>query len=84
MNSEHIRCRGIPTSCIQYKASQDKTTALDIHKSLYKGEAIEFDLINDLTKVVSKDNRDHTVSNVTKLSRKTKYVRNGSDKICIT
>ena len=23
INSEHIRCRGIPTSCIQYKANQD-------------------------------------------------------------
>ena len=24
INSEHVRCRGIPTSCIKYKASQDK------------------------------------------------------------
>ena len=29
-NSEHIRCRGIPTSCIQYKAYQDKVFVLDI------------------------------------------------------
>ena len=29
---EHIRCRGIPTSCITYKASQDKITASDMYK----------------------------------------------------
>ena len=34
INSEHIRCRGIPTSCIQYKANQDKITVLDIYKNL--------------------------------------------------
>ena len=31
VNSEHIRCRGIPTPCIQYKASQDTNIALGIH-----------------------------------------------------
>ena len=25
INPEHIRCRGIPTSCIQFKATQDKS-----------------------------------------------------------
>ena len=51
-NSEHIRCTGIPTSCITYKASQDKTTVLDIYKNLYKGKVIEFDSINDVTTFV--------------------------------
>ena len=32
INSEHIGCRGIPTSCIQFKATQDKTIVLDIYK----------------------------------------------------
>ena len=43
INSEHIRCRGIPTSCIQFKAIQDKITVLDIYEHLYKGKVIEFD-----------------------------------------
>ena len=54
INSEHIRCRGIPTSCITYKASQNKITVLGICKNLYKGEIIEFDLTNNLTKYVCK------------------------------
>ena len=32
INSEHIRCRGIPTSCIKYKASKYQMTVLDIYK----------------------------------------------------
>ena len=32
ISSEHIRCRGIPTSCITYKASQEEITALGIYK----------------------------------------------------
>ena len=34
INSEHIRCRGIPTSCIKYKAEQDNMTGLDIYKNM--------------------------------------------------
>ena len=40
-------------------------------------------LTNDLNKFVCKDNKDHTVSNVTKLTRNTKYIRNENDKIFI-
>ena len=69
INSEHIRCRGIPTSCIEYKASQDNMTVLDIYQNLYTGEVVEFDLINDLTKFVCTNSRDHTVSNVSKFTR---------------
>ena len=38
MNSELIRCRGIPTACITYKASRDKVSVLDICKTMYKGD----------------------------------------------
>ena len=54
INPEHIRCRGIPTPCIKYKASQDNITAWGIYKNLYKGEVIEFGVINDLTKLLTK------------------------------
>ena len=43
INSEHTRCRGIPTSCIKYKASQDKITVLGIYENMYTGEVFEFD-----------------------------------------
>ena len=81
INSENIRCRGIPTSCIQFKATQDKITVLDIYKNLYEGNAFEFDLVSILVKFVCKGNKDHTVSNVTKFIRKaTGFVRDESDK----
>ena len=75
INSEHIICRGIPASCIQYKANQDKITVLDIYKSPYKGDVIEFDLTNESTILFCKNNKDHTVSNVTILITTTKYIR---------
>ena len=60
-----------------------KTTVLDILKSLYKGDVIEFDLTNDLTKFVCGNNKDHTVSNVTKFTRTTKCVRDANGKLFI-
>ena len=33
INSEHIRMRGIPTSCIQYYAKQNNITVLDYIKT---------------------------------------------------
>ena len=75
--------RGIPTSCIQYKADQDKMTVLDLYKRLYEGEEIEFDLTNQGTKFVCKKNKDHTLSKVTEFPRTTKFIRNDEDKIFI-
>ena len=58
-------------------------TVWDIYKKLYEGEAITFDLTNDLIKFVCINNNGHAVSNVTKLTRKTDYIRNPEDKIFI-
>ena len=57
-----------------YKVScwTKKITVWDIYKKLYEGEAIAFDLTNDLTKFVCKNNKGHTVSNVTRFTRTTK------------
>ena len=49
INSKRIRCRGIPTSCIKCKASQDIIILLYICKNIYKGEVIKLGLTNDLT-----------------------------------
>ena len=83
INTEHIRMRGIPTSCIKYEADKNNITVLDIYKRLFNGEAIQFDLTNDNSKFVCKNNKDHTVSNITDFTRKTKFIRNDEDKIFI-
>ena len=57
----HIRLRGIPTSCIKYEADKNDITVLDIYKRLYEGEPFEFDLTNQGTKFVCKNNKDHTM-----------------------
>ena len=82
INGEHIRMRRIPAACIKYYAEQ-KITALDMYNKLNEGEAITFDLTNGLTKFVCKNNKDHTISNVTTFTRTTKYIRNPENKIFI-
>ena len=47
---------------------------------LYEGEAIEFDLTNDLIKPVCKNSKDHTAPNVTRFTRTTKGIRDENDK----
>ena len=41
-----------------------------MHENLYKGEIIELGLTNNWTEFVCKNNNDHTVSHVTKFTRK--------------
>ena len=82
INDEHVRLRGVPAACIKYYAEQ-KITALDMYNKLNEGEAITFDLTNGLTKFVCKNNKDHTISNVTTFTRTTKYIRNPENKIFI-
>ena len=50
---------------------------------MYEGKVIELYLNRRLTIFVCKSNTDHTVSNVTQFIRKTKFVRDGNDKIFI-
>ena len=54
-----------------------------IYKKLCEGEAIEFDLTNEGNKIVCKNNKDHTVSNVTTFTRTAKYIRYENDKVFI-
>ena len=82
--SEHIRVKGIPTSCIQYYADHHNITALDIYKKLYNNEVIKFDLTNDGNKFVCSNNKDHTISNVTDFTRRCQYIRDESDKFFIS
>ena len=83
INSEHIRMKGIPTPCIEYYAEQHNITVLDIYKKLYNNEVIKFDLTNDGKKFVCRNNKDHTISNVSDFTRRCKYIRDESDKFFI-
>ena len=58
-------------------------TVLGIYNKLYEGEAITFDLTNDLTQSVCTNNKYHTVSTVTQFTRPTQHVRNPEDKLFI-
>ena len=58
-------------------------TVLGINKKSYEGDTITLDLINDLTKFVCINYKDHTVSNVTTFTRTTTYIRNPEDNIFI-
>ena len=83
INSEHIRMKGIPTSCIQHYAEQHNITVLDLFKQLYDNKTIKFDLTNDGNKFVRKNNKDHTISNVSDFTRRCQYIRYESDKFVI-
>ena len=82
-NSPHIRMKGIPAPCIQYYAEQHIITVLDIYKKLYNNEVIKFDLTNDGNKFVCRNNKDHTISNVTDFARRCQYIGDESDKFFI-
>ena len=83
INSEHIRMKGIHTSCIQYYAEQHNISVLDMYKKLYNNEVIKFGLTNDGNKFVCRNNKDHTISNVSDFTRKCQYIRDESDKFYI-
>ena len=80
INSEHIRMKGIPTSCIQHYAEQHNISVWDSYKKLYNNEVIKFALTNDGNKFVCRNNKDHTISNVSDFTRKCQYIRDENDK----
>ena len=44
INSDHIRMKSIPTSCIKYTSTEQQLKPLDLYKTLYNGNSINFDL----------------------------------------
>ena len=75
--------KGIPTSCTQYYAEQHNISVLDLFKQLYGNKTIKFDLTNGGNKFVCKNNKDHTISNVSDFTRRCQYIRDESDKFFI-
>ena len=84
INSEHVRMKGIPTSCIEYYAEQHSITVSDMYAKLSNNKTIKFVLTNDGNKFVCRNNKDHTISNVPDFTRKCQYIRDESDKFRIT
>ena len=83
INSEHTRMKGIPTPCIKYYAEQHNTTILDVYTKLFNNKTVKFDLINDNTKFVCRNNKDYTTPHVSDFTRKCQYIRDESDKFFI-
>ena len=52
IHSEHIRMKGIPTTCIKYYADQHNITVLDVYNKFFNNKTIRFDLTNDGNKLV--------------------------------
>ena len=80
INSDHIRRRSIPTSCVKYYAKQYNISVSDVFKQLFNNEAIKLDLTNDNTKTVCGNNKDYTIPNVSDFTRTCQYIRDQSDK----
>ena len=83
INSEHTRMKGIPASCITYYAEQHNITGLDMYAKLFNNTTIKFDLTNDGNNSVCRNNKDHTISNVSDFNRTCQYIRDASDQFCI-
>ena len=75
--------KGIPTPCIKYYAEQHGLTVLDVYTKLFNNKTIKFDLTNGGNKFVCRNNKDHTISNVSDFARKRQYTRDESDKFFI-
>ena len=83
INSGHVRMKGIPTPCIKYYAEQHNMSVLDLFKQLCDTKTIKFDLANDGNKFVCRNNKGHTISNVSDFTRKCQYIRDESGKFFI-
>ena len=44
INSDHIRMKSVPTSCIKYTSQEQELQPLDLYQQLYNGTPISFDL----------------------------------------
>ena len=83
INSEHIRMKCIPASCIKYYTEQHNIFVLDMYTQLFNNKTIKSDSTNDGNKFICRSNKDHTIPNVSDFNRKCQYIRE-SDKFFIT
>ena len=51
-----------------------------MYTKLFNNKTIKFDLTNDGNTFVCRNNKDHTIANVSEFTRKCQYIRDESDK----
>ena len=61
INSNHIRMKSIPTSCIKYTSKELNLQPLDLYKQLYDNKKIDFDLTENGNKCGFKFETDMSV-----------------------
>ena len=83
INSEHVSMKGIPAPCTEYYAQQKGISVLDVYKKLFNNKTIKFDLTNDTTQFVCRNNKDYTIQHVSDFTRKCQNIRDESDKLFI-
>ena len=83
INSEHIGMKGIPTSCTKYYTEQHNISVSGMYTKLFNNKTNKFGLTNGGNKYVCRNNKDHTLSNVSEFTRKCQYIRDESDKFFI-
>ena len=52
---------GTPTPCIKYYAQKKGITVLDVYKKVFNNKTIKFDLMNDSTKFVCRNNKYYNI-----------------------
>ena len=61
IQTNHIRMKGIPTSCVKHKSKEMEIDPMEIYEQLYKGERLNFDLTEDDNKCGFKYEKDLSV-----------------------
>ena len=72
----HIRMKGVPTDVVKRKAEIENITPFELYEKLYKGEIIDFNLLDNGTKAGKWSfifMKDHTIETRRQFTRKIKF-----------
>ena len=72
----HIRMKGVPTDVVKRKAEIENITPFELYEKLYKGEIIDFNLLDNGTKAGKSSfmfMKDYTIETRRQFTRKIKF-----------
>ena len=72
----HIRMKGVPTDVVRRKAEIENITPFHLYEKLYKGEIIDFNLLDNGTKAGKTSfmfSKDYTIATRRQFTRKIKF-----------
>ena len=72
----HIRMKGVPTDVVRRKAEIENITPFDLYEKLFKGEIIDFNLLDNGTKAGKTSfmfSKDYTIETRRQFTRKIKF-----------